>query len=116
MYIHTQIREEANQIKNPSKIPNKDILSFSEYLEIQQEKLMKHVIRCPNDDPLRECLLNYASPQPLEPVLRKPKTSWAQKVYGKMLVKHEYGTEHQFCTARSTAIERMGRLACSREI
>ena len=68
---------------------------------------MKHVVRAPNDDPLREALLRYNSPLPLEPVLRRvgrPRTSWAENVYERIWIKSGFGSPTEFKANKGTAI------------
>ena len=105
---NTKLLQTANSFKNPNQIPNKDIHPFGEYIQIKQEALLKHTVRAPNDDPLRESMLRCNSPLPLEPIIRRvgrPKVAWAQSVYERIWARNGFGIaqclnllcKRQFC-------------------
>ena len=52
-----KVFDAANAIKNPANLPNKNLLSFSEFTQKQQNQLLAHIDRTLGDDPLRECTL-----------------------------------------------------------
>ena len=52
-----KVFEIANRFKNPKSTANKDIRSFSDYINTQQSKLLAHTVRANDNDPLRQCML-----------------------------------------------------------
>ena len=107
---NTKLLQNANSFKNPNQIPNKDIRPFGEYIQSRQEALLEHTVRAPNDDPLRESMLRYNSPMPLEPIIRRvgrPKVAWAQSVYERIWVKNGFGSAQSFKSGMKTSILQM---------
>ena len=84
--------------------------SFSTYVHTKQEALLKHVVRAPNQDPLRETMLHASSLLPVVTNNRRvgrPKSLWAHEVYKRIWIKAEMGSETQFESNRDVCIEQM---------
>ena len=114
-----KILQAANDARNPQKLPNKNIRPFGEYVQCKQESFLKHTVRAPNDDPLREALLRYNSPVPLEPVNRRvgrPKTSWAENVYERIWVKSGLGAHADFKNDKKSCVLNMCEPILSKSI
>ena len=81
----------ANTIKNPANVQNKNMLSFSEFIQKQQNQLLAHIIRAPDDDPLRECTLAPVTVVPFSVNNRRvgrPKNNWTFKTYERLINKN----------------------------
>ena len=105
------ILRRANEIKNPTHTPGKDIRSFSQYVQLSQEALLKHTVRASNDDPLREAMLIPNSPQPNVTNNRRigrPKTLWVHDVYKRIWTKTSMGSAVAFATNLEQNIDHMG--------
>ena len=111
---NAKIRQDANAVMNPQGKPNKNIVSFSEYEQKRQETWLKHLVRAPNDDPLRKCTLKDHDDLPLTPHLRRvgrPKVTWAERIYRRMWTKHSLGTDATFKLDPPGAMQRLGEKA-----
>ena len=100
----------ANALKNPSGAMGKDIKPFSKYIEEKQEALLKHIVRSPNDDPLRVSTLTYNSPIPCRVANRRtgrPRQTWAYGVYESMWSKYGFGSADAFKSDPDKAIKSM---------
>ena len=79
-------------------------------MQAKQEALLKHTVRAPSDDPLREAMLRYRSPMPLEPIVwrvGRPKICWALNVYETIWVKGGHGSTQSFKSDTKNCIEQM---------
>ena len=89
-----KVFDKANAIFNPKQLPNKNIKPFSSYVFSKQESLLKHIVRSPNEDPLRQATLSFNSPIPFTPSSRRvgrPRANWSWETYKRLYVNHNYG-------------------------
>ena len=78
----------ANALKNPKKVPGKDIKPFSSYIQSQQNKLLAHIIRAEKDDPLRQTTLSEGTHYPYKIEKRRvgrPRNDWTWSTYERIL-------------------------------
>ncbi len=83
-----KVFEKANQYTNPKHTPGKDVKSFSEYVHTQQNKLLAHIVRSPETDPLRQCTLTAGTPYPYELFNRRvgrPRSYWTRATYERII-------------------------------
>ena len=93
-----KVFELANKEANEFNTPGKNIKTFKTYVHSKQEALLKHIIRSPSDDPLRQATLKFNSPLPATPLLRRvgrPRTLWADAIYSRIW-NREYNTNNLF--------------------
>ena len=77
--------------QKPANVQNKNMLSFSECIHKQQNQLLAHIIRAPDDDPLRECTLAPVTALPFSVNNRRvgrPKNNWTFKTYERLIYKN----------------------------
>ena len=94
--------------------------TFKTYVHSKQESLLKHIIRSPIHDPLRQATLNFNSSLPATPLLRRvgrPRTLWADAIYSRIW-KREYNTNnlYKFKDNHEANIKRVADAAISRAI
>ena len=85
------ILRKASEIKNPTNVAGKNVKTFSEYLATQQNKLLCHIARAPEDDPMRQCTFNRNTNYPYSVAKRRvgrPRKDWAWSAYENMLQKN----------------------------
>ena len=114
-----KVFENANTLMNTNNHGTRQIQSFSQYLDKKQETLLKHIVRLPNDDPLRQASLESNTPNPKQPLLRRvgrPRQHWADSVYQKMWTRHGLGTADQYKRNPTTCIANMAPKIWSREL
>ena len=91
-----RVFERANAIANPKSKPNKNIRTFSHYVQGRQEPLLKHIVRSSNEDPLRQCTLEYNRPIPFQVPKRRvgrPRLNWTNEAYKRIYLKNNLGIE-----------------------
>ena len=91
-----RVFERANVIANPKSKPNKNIRTFSHYVQGRQESLLKHIVRSSNEDPLRQCTLEYNRPIPFQVPKRRvgrPRLNWTNEGYKRIYLKNNLGIE-----------------------
>ena len=96
---NAKVSENANRSVNPNLLPNKSIRPFSTYVHNKQEALLKHIVRSPNEDPLRQCTLDFNRPTPFAIGKRRvgrPRLNWTVETYKRLFIKHGYGTAADF--------------------
>jgi len=96
---NNKVFQEANQIKNPNNVPNKNILTFETYIRNTQEALYKHIVRLPNSDPVRQCTLEPNSAIPHIHTNRRvgrPRIRWENDIASRIFTKNHLGTYQQF--------------------
>ena len=94
-----KVFEKANAIRNPKSLPNKNIQTFTEYIEKQQQKLLTHTIRADEQDPLRQCMLEKGTFTTYDiPVRRvgRPRENWVNHAYKPMCMKNTGVTEKEY--------------------
>ena len=104
------ILQRANQYKNPRHLPGKNILPFSAYVHKKQEQLLKHVVRSPNEDPLRQAMLQESTPYPVVTEKRRvgrPKQLWTHEVYKRIWNASGLGSQNAFEVDSRACIARM---------
>jgi hypothetical protein len=92
---NARVFERASAIANPKSKPNKNIRPFSHYVQTRQESLLKHIVRSPNDDPLRQCTLEFNRPLPFQVPKRRvgrPRLNWTTEAYKRIYIKNNLGT------------------------
>ena len=105
-----KVFERANHFLHKPNAPERKVTSFSEYVQVQQNKLLAHIVRSPNHDPLRQCTLTPNSPFPAEMQDRRvgrPRQNWAWHCYGDMFVKNSLGTKDIFKIAPEDSVRRV---------
>lgn len=117
----TNIRvfEQANLIKKPRNLPNKNILTFETYIRNQQEALFKHIVRLPETDPLRQCTLEPNSAIPHIHTNRRvgrPRIRWEFDVARHIYTKHNLGTNYEFTHNPTNCLNTMEPLIRNRVI
>ena len=113
------VLQKANVFKNPQNRPNKNIRTFEEYVNEKQEVLLKHVVRESPSSPLREAMLKYKSPLPVEPHIRRvgrPKVSWVHNVYERIWKKSKQGSLQTCRQDKNAAIRLMEPLIQNKSI
>ena len=78
-----RVLEAASEINNPKHIPGKNIKKFSHYVLNKQRALLKHTIRAPPEDPLRQCTFEATTNVPIRlDNLRvgRPRDKWANSI------------------------------------
>ena len=116
---NVRIIQQANQILNPHNKPNRSIRLFGDYVHTRQEALLKHTVRASGLDPLREAMLRYNSPTPLQPATRRvgrPKTLWAHAVYERIWTKSGLGDANGFVANTDSCIRQLGEAISIRSI
>ena len=76
----------------------------------KQESLLKHTVRAPNDDPLRQVMLMHTSPLPRVTANRRvgrPKSLWAHECYKRIWMKQGLGSELQFNSNKDACVTSM---------
>jgi len=104
------VYEKASAVKNPKGIEGKNVLPFSTYLKQRRHALLKHTIRAPNDDPLRQCSFVASTAVPFMHTNRRvgrPRGKWADDSMEEIYVEKGLGTSHMF---RSNVPRECGRL------
>ena len=94
-----KVYEAASSLKNPMHEPGKDVSRFSEYVLHKQRALLKHTIRAPSDDPLRECTFETATSVPVTPNnlrVGRPRSKWAYSLLEGLYVEKHNGTPAEF--------------------
>ena len=102
------VLQKANVYKIPQNRPNKNIRTFEEYVNEEQTNLLKHVQESPNS-PLRETMLKYKSPLPVEPHIRRvarPKVSWVHIEYERIWTNNREGRVYFRNTDKKNAATR----------
>ena len=72
---------------------------FCEYINTQHNKLLAHIVRAENTDPVRQCTLNPNSHMPYDVGTKRvgrPRENWAWKGYLRICVKHYPATAATF--------------------
>ena len=107
---NARVFERASTIANPKSKPNKNIRPFSHYVQTRQESLLKHVVRSTNDDPLRQCTLEFNRPTPFKVLKRRigrPRLNWTSEAYKRIYIKSNRGTSETWKSDPSSAIWNM---------
>ena len=94
-----KVFENANAVLNTRRGRSAHVQTFSEYLGRKQEILLKHIVRLPNEDSLRQATLEPSSAIPKRPDQRRvgrPRQHWADNVYNRMWTNHRFGTKDQY--------------------
>ena len=107
---NSRVFERASSIANPKGKPNKNIRPCSHYVQTRQESLLKHVVRSPNEDPLRQCTLELNRPIPFQVPKRRvgrPRLNWTTEAYKRIYVKSHRGTPSTWKSDPHTAIWNM---------
>ena len=102
--------ERANKIKNPRKIPGKDIKTYSEYIHFHQNKLLAHTIRADIIDPLRQCTFSEDTIYPFAYKNRRvgrPKLNWTSMAYERLAYKNTSATPLSWKHAHKQHIDDM---------
>ena len=105
-----KVFENTNTSMNTHNQGTKQIQSFFQYFDKTQKTLLKHIVRLPNDDPLRQASLESITPNPKQPLQRRvgrPRQHWADSVYQKMWTRHGLGTAEQYKQNPTTCIASM---------
>jgi hypothetical protein len=88
---HAKVLERASRVANPKSKPNKNIRRFSHYVQTRQESLLKHIVRSPNEDPLRQRTLEFNRPIPSQVPERRvgrPRLNWTTEEYKRTYFKN----------------------------
>jgi len=96
---NTKVLTLANECKNPKHIPSKNIKTFEQYLYDKQKALIKHIVRLPEEDPLRQCTLEPRSMTPYIVSNRRvgrPRGNWAWSAFEHVFVDGNFGLREQF--------------------
>jgi len=94
-----RVMDLANQKKNPESVPGKNIKTFENYVQDKQKSLIKHIVRLPDEDPLRQCTLEPGSILPHVVHNRRvgrPRENWAWSAFEKVYVDSHFGIREQF--------------------
>merc|ERR1711966_187028 len=59
---NAKVFQTANRCKNPNNLPGKNVKSFGDYLADKRANLLKHIVRAPSEDPLRQATLEPGAP------------------------------------------------------
>ncbi len=105
-----KVFETANTFKNPKHIPNKNILPFGTYVRNKQAAVLKHTVRAPNSDPLRQTSLIPDTPFIVGEENRRVGRSrgkWVTSTYEYIWTSNNYGTKQQWKADNRAAITRM---------
>ena len=116
---NVSILQRANQHKNPNCLPNKNIRTFSQYVNEKQEALLKHTVRTLSNDPMREAMLVHNSPLPRVTDKRRvgrPKNLWAHECYKRVWMKSGMGSELQFDSNRDACIHQVAASLHARSV
>jgi hypothetical protein len=100
----------ANERKNPHHVPAKDIKTFEEYLCDKQKALIKHIVRLPEEDPLRQCTLEPRSMTPYNVPNRRvgrPRGNWAWTAFERVFIDCNFGIGEQFKQDPQGSLNRM---------
>lgn len=124
MYIdrsssNKRVFELTNAQKNPTHKPNKDIKSFSHYVKTKQHELLAHVIRAPNEDPLREATLEPDTGIPVHVHRRRvgrPRDNWTWTSIEELYLLNGQGTPAMFKADREEGAGKVETLARNRSI
>jgi len=110
-----KVYEAASCLKNPKHMPGKDVYRFSDYVLHRQRALLKHTIRAPSEDPLRQCTFEASTSVPaIMNNLRvgRPRSKWAYSLLEGPYVEKHNGTPADFkrnlaqeCTALGNQIK-----------
>ena len=114
-----RVFELANSIKNPEGRLNKDIRSFSSYVQSKQQAHVKHLVRAPNSDPIRQATLEPSTACPFIISNRRsgrPRGKCAEEVMRKLYLEHGYGDQAQFKENMAVACNAMREDIMSRSI
>ena len=94
-----KVFETANTFKNPKQLPNKNILPFGTYIKNKQAAALKHTIRAPNSDPLRQTALLPDTPFIVGEENRRVgrlRGTWVTSTYEHIWTSGNYGTKQQW--------------------
>ena len=93
---NAKVFERANRFANPKSKPNNNIRPFSHYVRTRSESLLKHIARSPNEDPPRQCTLEYNRPIPFQVPKRRigrPRLNWITEAYRRIYFKNHRGID-----------------------
>ena len=94
-----KVYEAASELKNPKRLQGNDVCSFSDYVLHKQRALLKHTIRAPPEDPLRQCTFEASTSVPvIMSNLRvgRPRGKWAYSLMEGLYVETQGGTPADF--------------------
>ena len=97
-------------MQTPHQIPEKDLKTFEEYLFDKQQSLIKHIVRLPEEDPLRQCTLEPGSMTPYNVSNRRvgrPRGNWAWNAFERVFVDCNFGISEQFKQDPQGSLNRM---------
>ena len=112
-----KVYEAASCLKNPKHVPGKDVSRFSDYVLYRQRALLKHTIRAPPDDPLRQCTFEASSSVPAEMTnlrVGRPRSKWAYSLLEGLYVERNQGTPSDFKRNFAVECESLGNQIRSR--
>ncbi len=81
----------SQPIQNKQKIQGKYVKTFSDYVYTQQNKLLAHIVRSDESDPLRQCTLTAGTPYPYELFNKRvgrPRSYWTRATYERLINKN----------------------------
>lgn len=107
----------ASRIKNPSQAPNRDVRSFSNYVQSKQRALLKHTIRAPDSDPLRQCTFLASSSTPILTENRRvgrPRDKWAYSIMEGYYTEMGWGGKTDFKQHWKRECDEIGKLINAR--
>ena len=94
-----RVLEAVSEINNPKRIPGKDIRKFSDYVLHKQRALLKHTVRAPPEDPLRQCTFETTTSVPImldNLRVGRPRDKWANSILEGFYVELGKGTQSDF--------------------
>ena len=100
----------ASEVANPTHVQGKDIKPFSIYLKNRQQGLLKHTMRAPNHDPLRQCTFQHGIAKPVEYTNRRvgrPRGKWSCDVLEDLYIINGFGNRQTFRADIANACSQM---------
>ncbi len=85
-------------------------MPFGTYIKNKQAAVLKHTVRAPNSDPLRQTALIPDTPFIVGEENRRvgrPRVKWVTSTYENIWVSNNYGTKQQWKADQRAAILRM---------
>ena len=107
---NARVFQKASEVVNPNHVQGKNVKPFSVYLQTKQQSLLKHTVRAPDDDPLRQCTFQSGSAVVLDHKNKRvgrPRGKWAVDVSEDIYVAHGFGDKRSFRSNISEACARL---------
>ena len=107
---NAKVFQVANAIKNPENVPFKNVKPFSQYIRQKQQACIKHTIRAPLTDPLRQCTFEPDTSVPINirnKRVGRPRVKWAEDVLCDLYVNNGFGSKQYFYKHKADACQQM---------